>query len=68
MSASIAATGPTRDRITRAVAALPLHDRQDFDDATRGFVGRQLCAAEPITDAGGWRVRSRHGSRPPASG
>ena len=34
------ATATTRAAIEAMAATLPLHDRQDFDDATRGFVGR----------------------------
>ncbi len=34
------ATPATRAGIAAFAATLPLHDRQDFDDATRGFVGR----------------------------
>jgi linear primary-alkylsulfatase len=34
------ATDATRRRIQAAAAALPMHDRQDFDDARRGLVGR----------------------------
>ena len=34
------ATDSTRAAIAEAAVTLPLHDRQDFDDARRGFVGR----------------------------
>ncbi len=34
------ATGTTRSAIDEFSASLPMQDRQDFDDATRGFVGR----------------------------
>jgi len=34
------ATEATRASINDMAAALPMQDRQDFDDATRGFVGR----------------------------
>jgi alkyl sulfatase BDS1-like metallo-beta-lactamase superfamily hydrolase len=34
------ATETTRRSIETMAATLPFHDRQDFDDATRGFVGR----------------------------
>ena len=34
------ATGTTRAAIDEFAASLPMQDRQDFDDATRGFVGR----------------------------
>lgn len=34
------ATDTTRAAIAATAASLPMHDRQDFDDATRGFVGR----------------------------
>ena len=34
------ATGTTRAAIDEFTASLPMQDRQDFDDATRGFVGR----------------------------
>ena len=34
------ATDATRRRIEAVAAALPMHDRQDFDDARRGPVGR----------------------------
>jgi alkyl sulfatase BDS1-like metallo-beta-lactamase superfamily hydrolase len=44
------ATDATRDSIAAMAASLPMHDRQDFDDATRGFVGRseqrQITAAD----------------------
>ena len=33
-------TDATRRRIEAAAVGLPLHDRQDFEDVTRGFVGR----------------------------
>ncbi len=45
-----AATDVTRAAIDAAARTLPLHDRQDFDDATRGFVGRatqrQIASAD----------------------
>ena len=34
------ATDVTRAAIADMAASLPMHDRQDFDDATRGFIGR----------------------------
>ncbi len=34
------ATETTRAAIAAMAGSLPTHDRQDFDDATRGFVGR----------------------------
>jgi len=34
------ATEATRRRIESMAASLPMHDRQDFDDARRGLVGR----------------------------
>ena len=34
------ATDATRRSIEALAATLPMHDRQDFDDARRGFVGR----------------------------
>ena len=34
------ATDSTRAAIAEATASFPMHDRQDFDDASRGFVGR----------------------------
>ena len=34
------ATEATRRSIQASAAAMPFHDRQDFDDATRGFIGR----------------------------
>ncbi|TVR26421.1 MAG: MBL fold metallo-hydrolase [Ilumatobacter sp.] len=34
------ATPATRAAIDAMAAALPMHDRQDFDDARRGFIGR----------------------------
>ncbi len=34
------ATETTRAAIAQMASSLPMHDRQDFDDATRGFVGR----------------------------
>ena len=34
------ATPATRAAIDAFAATLPMHDRQDFDDARRGFVGR----------------------------
>ncbi|MBK9179454.1 MAG: MBL fold metallo-hydrolase [Acidimicrobiales bacterium] len=34
------ATAATRAAIDAMAASLPTHDRQDFEDATRGFVGR----------------------------
>jgi alkyl sulfatase BDS1-like metallo-beta-lactamase superfamily hydrolase len=34
------ATAPTRASIEAFTATLPFHDRQDFDDATRGFIAR----------------------------
>jgi alkyl sulfatase BDS1-like metallo-beta-lactamase superfamily hydrolase len=34
------ATAATRAAIAAAATELPMHDRQDFDDARRGFVGR----------------------------
>lgn len=40
MSTSSPATQATRDRINESAAALPLHDRQDFEDAERGLVAR----------------------------
>ena len=44
------ATDITRRRIEAATASLPLHDRQDFKDVTRGFVARagqrQIHAAD----------------------
>lgn len=33
-------TAATRAALEAAAAGLPMHDRQDFDDATRGFVAR----------------------------
>jgi alkyl sulfatase BDS1-like metallo-beta-lactamase superfamily hydrolase len=44
------ATDTTRRSIESMAAKLPMHDRQDFDDATRGLVGRaeqrQVAAAD----------------------
>ncbi len=44
------ATPATRAAIDAMAATLPMHDRQDFDDARRGFVGRstdrQIRAAD----------------------
>jgi alkyl sulfatase BDS1-like metallo-beta-lactamase superfamily hydrolase len=44
------ATDATRLSIETAIAGMPFHDRDDFDDATRGFVGRgeqrQVTAAD----------------------
>jgi alkyl sulfatase BDS1-like metallo-beta-lactamase superfamily hydrolase len=40
MSEPSAATDVTRAAIAAQAATLPMHDRQDFDDATRGLVGR----------------------------
>ena len=34
------ATNATRSAIAEMAASLPVQDRQDFDDATDGFVGR----------------------------
>ena len=34
------ATDVTRAAIAAMASSLPMHDRRDFDDATRGFVGR----------------------------
>jgi hypothetical protein len=34
------ATEETRASINEMASSLPMQDRQDFDDATRGFVGR----------------------------
>ena len=45
------ATAATRTAIDAMAATLPMHDRQDFDDATRGFVGRS--AQRQITAADG---------------
>jgi alkyl sulfatase BDS1-like metallo-beta-lactamase superfamily hydrolase len=36
------ATPATRASIDAMAATLPMHDRQDFDDARRGFVGRSI--------------------------
>ncbi|MEZ5144310.1 MAG: alkyl sulfatase dimerization domain-containing protein [Acidimicrobiales bacterium] len=48
-----AATPATKAAIEAMAASLPMHDRQDFEDATRGFVGRS--DARQIT-AGDGRV------------
>jgi linear primary-alkylsulfatase len=45
------ATAATRDAIAAATAHLPFHDRQDFEDAERGFVARG--AERRITAADG---------------
>ena len=50
MTAGKPATDMTRRSIESMAATLPVHDRQDFDDATRGLVGRadqrQVVAAD----------------------
>ncbi|MDW8337832.1 MAG: alkyl sulfatase dimerization domain-containing protein [Thermoleophilia bacterium] len=40
MPASPRATDATRRRIEAIATTLPFHDEQDFEDATRGFLGR----------------------------
>jgi alkyl sulfatase BDS1-like metallo-beta-lactamase superfamily hydrolase len=40
MTATHEVTPVTRAAIDRAAATLPMHDRQDFEDATRGFIAR----------------------------
>ena len=45
------ATDVTQQAIAEMAATLPMHDRQDFDDATRGFIGR--AAQRQITTADG---------------
>jgi alkyl sulfatase BDS1-like metallo-beta-lactamase superfamily hydrolase len=47
---SAQATAATRSAISAATAEMPFHDRQDMEDAVRGFVGRseqrQIAAAD----------------------
>ncbi len=45
------ATAATRSAIEEMSASLPMHDRQDFEDATRGFLGRS--EQRQIVDADG---------------
>ena len=45
------ATDVTQQAIAEMAATLPMHDRQDFDDATRGFIGR--ATERQITTADG---------------
>ena len=40
MTEALAATATTRAAIAATAGSLPTHDRQDFEDATRGLVGR----------------------------
>ena len=47
MTEDVRATTATREAIAAMAATLPMHDRQDFEDATRGFVGR--AATRQIT-------------------